>query len=71
MKHICGWAILFLVIPFSVFGQSANDTGVPSLYVPEPEFKFEPVLSGQDVEHDYMVYNKGDAELVITSVKTG
>jgi hypothetical protein len=71
MKHICGWAILFVLIPFSVFGQNIDDPGAPSLYVPEPLFQFEPVVSGQKVEHDYILYNKGTAELKITSVKTG
>jgi len=71
MKHICGWAILFVLIPFSVFGQSIADPGAPSLYVPEPLFQFDPVVSGQEVNHDYIVYNKGTAELIIASVKTG
>ena len=71
MKHICGWAILFVLIPFSVFGQSTTEPGVPSLYVPEPLFQFKSVVSGQEVNHDYLVYNKGTAELKITSVKTG
>ncbi|MBW2514592.1 MAG: hypothetical protein JRE21_08485 [Deltaproteobacteria bacterium] len=71
MRHIFGWAILFILIRFSVFGQSAGDTGAPSLQVPEPSFQFDPVVSGQDVHHDFIVVNKGTAELVITSVKTG
>jgi hypothetical protein len=71
MKHIVGWAILFVLIPFSVFGQSIADSGTPSLYVAEPLFQFDSVVSGQDVTHDYIVVNKGTAELEITSVKTG
>ena len=71
MKHIFGWAILFILIPFSVFGQNAGDTGTPSLHVPEPSFQFDPVVSGQDVRHDFIMVNKGSAELIITSVKTG
>jgi hypothetical protein len=43
----------------------------PSLNVPEPLFQFGLVVSGQEVNHDYIVYNKGSAELKITSVKTG
>jgi len=71
MAHICGWVILFVLIPFSLFGQSMDTPGTPSLYVPEPSFQFESVVSGQEVEHDYIVQNKGTAELEITSVKTG
>ena len=71
MTHICGWTVLFVLIPFSVFGQSIDAPGAPSLYVPEPSFQFESVVSGQDVKHDYIVQNQGTAELEITSVKTG
>lgn len=71
MMNICGWALLFVLVPFSVFGQSIDNPGTPSLYVPEPLFQFEPVVSGQKVTHDYIVQNKGTAELEITSVKTG
>ena len=71
MKHIFGWAIFFVLIPFSVFGQSIDAPGTPSLYIPEPLFQFGSVVSGQEVTHDYIVLNKGTAELKITSVKTG
>jgi len=71
MMNIRGWAILFALVPFSVFGQSIDNPGTPSLYVPEPLFQFESVVSGQQVTHDYIVQNKGTAELEITRVKTG
>jgi hypothetical protein len=71
MKHICGWAFLIVLIPFSVFSQSLDNQGTPSLYVPEPSFQFESVVSGQEVNHDYILQNRGTAELEITSVKTG
>jgi len=50
---------------------STPGTLFSSLHVPEPSFHFEPVVSGQYVNHDYIVQNKGTAELKITSVKTG
>jgi len=50
---------------------STPGTLFSSLHVPEPSFYFEPVVSGQYVNHDYIVQNKGTAELEITSVKTG
>lgn len=71
MKHIFGWTILFVLIPLAVFGQNSGNAGAPSLYIPEPSFQFDPVVSGQEVTHDYLVQNKGTAELEITSVKTG
>ncbi len=71
MTHISGWTVLLVLIPFSIFAQSIDTPGAPSLYVPEPSFEFAPVVSGQDVKHDYIVQNQGKAELEITSVKTG
>jgi len=71
MKLIFGWAILFVLIPFSVLGQNVNTPGVPSLHVPEPSFQFETVESGQDVIHEYILQNKGTVPLKITRVKTG
>jgi len=71
MVRICGWAVLLALIPLSVFGQSIDNPGIPSLFVPEPSFQFEPVVGGQEVTHDYILQNKGTAELEINSVKTG
>ena len=65
------WTVLFVLIPLSVLAQGADNPRTPSVYVPEPIYHFEPVVSGQDVSHDYIVQNKGTAELEITSVKTG
>ena len=71
MKYLCGLLILFTWIPFSVFGQGSDAPGVPSIHVSEPSFQFESVVSGQEVNHDYIVKNTGTAELEITGVKTG
>ena len=71
MKHICSLAIFFVLIPLSAFGLDSDAPGAPSLYVSQPSFQFESVVSGQDVNHDYIVQNRGTAELKITSVKTG
>ena len=65
------WTVLLVLIPLSAFAQGADNPGTPSVYVPEPLYQFEPVVSGKNVSHDYIVQNKGTAELEITSVKTG
>lgn len=64
-------AVVFVLIPLAALAQGADNPGAPSVYVPEPLYQFEPVVSGQDVSHDYIVQNKGTAELEITRVKTG
>lgn len=50
---------------------AADNQDVPALFVAEPEFRFDPVVSGQSIIHDYILQNKGTANLEITSIKTG
>jgi hypothetical protein len=71
MKFRYLWVILIVLIPLSVFGQETQESGSPSVFVPQPLYQFEPVVSGKSVNHDYIIQNKGTAELQITSVKTG
>jgi hypothetical protein len=39
--------------------------------VPESRYTFPTVLDGTEVTHDFVIQNKGDAELVIEKVRTG
>jgi len=71
MKLNCLLVVLFVLIPLSALAQGADNPGTPSVFVPEPLYQFGPVVSGKNVSHDYIVQNKGTAELEITSVKTG
>jgi len=70
MKYIYGWTILFLLVPLAVLAQETTDPGMPSLYVPEPSYQFDTVVSGHDVVHDYLLQNRGTAPLKISRVKT-
>lgn len=49
----------------------AGAAGGPNLVVPKPHFEFAPVLDGEEVTHDFVVKNTGDAPLVINKVQTG
>jgi hypothetical protein len=71
MKFGYLWMILIVLIPLSAFPQETEEPGSPSVFVPAPSFQFDPVVSGKSVNHDYIIQNKGSAELKITSVKTG
>ncbi len=42
----------------------------PVAYFPAKMFEFESVLAGKEIVHDFVVRNKGDAELKIEKVKT-
>ncbi len=39
--------------------------------ISERKYKFDPVLEGTRVTHDFIVENIGDAPLIIKEVKTG
>ena len=43
----------------------------PVVFAPEPVFTFESALDGDQVLHDFVIENKGTAELKIERVKTG
>ncbi len=62
-------------ICFNVAYMAANasdDQSFPIASAPESRFEHHPaVLEGEEVSHDYIIQNKGTAELIIEKVKTG
>lgn len=79
--HPVAGAVLLAVMAFAAFPCSAQtppespgaDRSAPgaSVFFPEPAFEFQPVIDGVKVVHDFIVMNKGSAELVISNVRTG
>jgi hypothetical protein len=59
---------LALLMPFCV---GAQDVTEPAVFLPETSFEFAPVLDGTKVVHDFIIQNKGTAELKVEQVKTG
>jgi hypothetical protein len=55
----------------SAFGASKQTPQSPSAVIPESRFTFAPVTDGVEITHDFVMQNKGTAELKIESVKTG
>ncbi len=70
MRKLYGWMILLVLIPFTVFAQETDNPGTPVIHVPETAFRFDSVVSGQDVIHEYLLQNLGTAPLKISRVKT-
>ena len=65
-------AIVALLIAFSsavCFGAEKEATA--SVFFPESQYEFSPVLDGTQVVHDFVVQNKGNATLTVDRVKTG
>ena len=48
----------------------AGDMSPPVAVIPEKNFRFEPVLEGTTVRHDFVIKNSGKTALNISKVKT-
>jgi hypothetical protein len=57
--------------PISQSPSAAAATEKPSAAIPELQYKFDPVVDGTQVTHDFAIKNKGGGPLAITQVKTG
>lgn len=66
MKHIN-----FIIISscLFVFAETASVWAGPRAVPVAPFFEFEPVLEGEDLTHDFIIRNQGDAPLNITDVR--
>ncbi len=63
--------ILLLLAAAACFGAETATRETPDAVAVEPVFEFKPVLDGEEVVHDYVIQNKGSAELEIERVQTG
>jgi len=50
---------------------AAASGGAPAIHVPQPRHEFAPVPEGVEVTHDFVIQNRGSAELEIKSIETG
>ena len=53
------------------FGTEKNARNLQTVFVPESRYKFGPVLEGTEINHDFIVQNKGTSPLNIEKVRTG
>ncbi len=70
MQKKCTWPLLALVM-VSLWLSPAIAADAPEAVVPNAVFQFDPVVEGMMVTHDFVIQNKGQAELNITKVRTG
>ena len=64
-------AVCILSFNSCAFGASKQTPLSPSVFVPDSRYTFPTVIDGTEITHDFIIQNKGDALLVIKSVKTG
>jgi len=72
MRHKLVIACFFLIyiITLPVFTYGSDEQGRPSAAVRDNSHEFEPVLDGAQIVHDFVVLNKGNADLEIEKVET-
>ncbi len=61
--------LLFFSVPLC-FGEETAQ-GIPVAVAPESLYKFTSAMEGDEVLHDFVLQNKGTADLKITRVQTG
>jgi hypothetical protein len=64
------WVWMLFLAATPSFGAGPAEPA-PEAVFSQPSFQFESVLEGQPVTHDFIVRNRGDAELQIEKIKTG
>ncbi len=69
---ICPLAAVAIFFVFSVaVCLGAENDAAPSVFFPQTNYEFSPVLEDTTVVHDFVIQNKGTAVLNVDRVKTG
>jgi hypothetical protein len=59
--------VCFLLLPLIAGAQG----GSPAAILPEVHYRFGTAIEGETVRHDFILLNKGSADLTIEKIKTG
>jgi hypothetical protein len=64
--------LFFLFLNLTTFIKAEDNVNTyPSAYLPADNYEFDPVVEGADIDHQFIIQNKGTAPLNIEKVKTG
>ena len=63
--------LILCVLVSNAFAEKTMEEKTPRAYFPENIFTFEKTLEGNEVTHDFVIENRGDAPLTVETVKTG
>ncbi len=69
-KIVAAMILLLFVSTPCAFAETTA-TPLPKAILPESIHVFEPVVEGTVVSHDFTLQNRGDAPLIIESIKAG
>ena len=70
-KKIVAATIFLLFVSTPCTFAETTAAPVPKAVLPESIHVFEPVVEGTLVTHDFILQNRGDAPLIIESIKAG
>jgi len=63
--------VIFILTVFSGFAFADTPTDLqPVAVIPDPDLEFSPVIEGETVTRDYLISNRGKADLKIADVHT-
>lgn len=67
-----GWAMAAMPSPpdQSKLSEKTKTGVAPKAIFPQLQHKFEPLFEGEDIHHDFIIENHGQAPLVIKKVDT-
>ncbi len=68
-KSISFILCLLFLWPFQCLADGNKNKATPLTFLPEPIFKFKPVVEGTVILHDFILQNDGKEPLIIESVK--
>lgn len=61
---------MICLLPNLAYTATADSPTGPKAYLPEYIFEFQPVPEGEEVVHDFIIYNHGDEPLNILGIKS-
>ncbi|MDL2123950.1 MAG: DUF1573 domain-containing protein [Deltaproteobacteria bacterium] len=73
IKNLFFFFLLFsLILNLNVSIKAEDNVNTyPSAYLPVDNYEFGPVVEGAEIDHQFIIQNKGTAPLNIEKVKTG
>ena len=75
LRHtMCGIVMAGLIIAWmaTAYAAGAQDTAAdpPKAVFPQPSYEFQTIIEGQEIKHDFIVENRGNAPLSILRIQT-
>ncbi len=63
--------IVLCIICCPHFVSAGDRDAGPEAWLPETVYEFQPVAEGSEVVHEFVLHNRGNAELSVLKLKSG